>query len=325
MKTLYLTKIIMIALLLGLVCSQVAAHETDIVHPGLTDNAVFALNNELINTYKIYIRDGSIHEDKETRWKYHGYDPVTDSGWVWGSGKALDRAADLWNQALSAYGQGRLIEEDGAFHLLGRVAHLIEDMTSPPHTHVDIHVVGDDFENWGRSNFSQISGLLPEIPGDGSIAAFISNLASFTYYKSAWFGVIEARVGTQPASPFQSMFPSLHWSNGGWLGHGWVIDNIGYFDNTLNSNSWWPCIGNYTEDNFGMGGVRRIQGYFYIENAGGDDRSLTPTTWEGSPNSKTLLRVWGDILYPKCVSYIEGLFKKFAEYISNVHSPDRDN
>ena len=323
MKPFYFKIVITTMLLMASICSQISAHETNIVHPGLTDNAVTTLNNTLINTYKTYIRDGSIHEDDFPRYKDHAYDPFTGGGWFGLPMNALDKAASLWNDALSKYNQGIFMGTDGAFHLLGRVAHLLEDMTSPGHTHADVHIPvwpfssGDDFENWGTTHFSQISGLSPEIPGDGSVAAFITNLASFTYYKSAWYGVIEERTGTQPSSLLRSMFPSLYWNDGGWLGDAyWGIDNVGYFENFGNSDSWWPCTSNFTEDHGGAGGVRRIFGYFYIENSGGDDGYLIPATWEGLTNSKTLLRIWGDILYPKCVRYTGGLLKKFVDTVS---------
>ena len=85
---------------------------------------------------------------------------------------ATDRAAELWNCALQVYRGSscteptlRIVHPAGreeAFHLLGQVLHLLEDMTSPGHVHNDPHgkpgVQGfgdckgqdaDDFENWG--------------------------------------------------------------------------------------------------------------------------------------------------------------------------------
>jgi len=328
MKTFCLKIVLMIMLCLGLVCSPIKAHDEVIVHPGLTVNAIDLLNNVLINGYKNDIREGAIHEDDTPRWLQHGYDPASGKGWFWGSGIASNKAVELWNEAISAFNQGRLTGTDGAFHLLGRVAHLLEDMTSPAHTHSDIHLPrvpplseGDDFENWGKVNFSPIPGLSLVIPGDGSVETFIKSLALFTYSKTAWDGVIEERTGSQPNSTLKSMFPSLYWNDGGILGDNhWVIDNVGYFE-AWGSDSWWACEGNYTEDNGGQGGVRRIQGVFYIENAGGNNGFLTPVVWEGAPNAKPLLVIWKEILYPECVRYTMGLLKKFVENVTPSTPP----
>ncbi len=49
---------------------------------------------------------------------------------------AYQRAAMLYNQALAAYPSDRA----QAYYLLGRVAHLLTDMATPAHTHLDTHV-----------------------------------------------------------------------------------------------------------------------------------------------------------------------------------------
>ncbi len=328
MKTSY-PKIILISLLyFGSTCSLIHAHDYKVVHPGLTENAIDSLSHHTISSNRDEIREGSIHEDDIPRWLAHGYDPVSGKGWslelleLLESDTALSKAVTLWNEAVSAYRQGKYTGTGGAFHLLGRVAHLLQDMTSPSHTHSDIHLPrvlpfseGDDFENWGKTHFNQISGLSPIVPGDGSVETFIKNLAIFTYYKTAWDGVTEEKTGAQPDSTLKSMFPSLYWNDGGWLGDSyWRIDNIGDFENWA-SNSWWACDSNYTEDDNGTGGVRRLKGFFYVENGGGDDGLLTPNTWEGSPNSMPLLSIWKDTLYPECVRYTMGLLKEFVEIV----------
>ena len=50
---------------------------------------------------------------------------------------AFEVAPGLWQQALDAYGQG---DKALAYYYLGRVAHLLADMTTPAHVHNDRHV-----------------------------------------------------------------------------------------------------------------------------------------------------------------------------------------
>jgi hypothetical protein len=60
---------------------------------------------------------------------------------------AYEVAQDLWQQALTAYQQG---DKALAYYRLGRVAHLLVDMTTPAHVHNDRHTAlqgdGDFFE-----------------------------------------------------------------------------------------------------------------------------------------------------------------------------------
>lgn len=60
---------------------------------------------------------------------------------------ALQKAQLLWREAVKEY-----TREGGdrarAFWLLGRVAHLLTDMASPAHVHLDQHTSEDSFEHW---------------------------------------------------------------------------------------------------------------------------------------------------------------------------------
>ena len=75
--------------------------------------------------------------------------------------KTPDRAGEMWEKALTEFEKG---DKQEAYRLLGRVLHLMEDMTQPAHIHNDPHAhlfsqpgeddVNcskdiDDFENWG--------------------------------------------------------------------------------------------------------------------------------------------------------------------------------
>lgn len=331
-------------LLLSFPLTSLLAHNTAIVHPGLTDNAVDTLNHPLINQYSDEIRQGSIDEDNllpDARPCYHAYNPISGLGWcpqpfclfyfediIPDCPVARGAARNLWDRAVRQYHDGNLDGTDGAFHLLGRAMHLLQDMTSPAHVHSDVHIDlpgdfpelegPDDFEGWGAENFAQIAGLEPFIAGDGTIETFIHDLAVFTYSQSTFPGIID-ESNPQPPSTFSSMFPTLTYNDGGLLGDDyWHIDCIGDFENFPYSDDWWPSDGDFV-DGRRSDGVRRIDGNFYIENSGGDCGiwSLRPAFWHGKSNSTTLMRLYGDVLYPETVRYCAGLLRKFIDTVGD--------
>lgn len=71
-------------------------------------------------------------------------DPVEN---VFGSfPNAWQKVKSLWSMALGHYAKG---EKSQAYHYLGHVAHLFEDMSLPTHVHDDMHFPDDDaFEDW---------------------------------------------------------------------------------------------------------------------------------------------------------------------------------
>ena len=59
---------------------------------------------------------------------------------------AWQKVTSLWSMALGHYATGNKGE---AYHYLGHVAHLLEDMSLPTHVHDDMHFPDDDaFEDW---------------------------------------------------------------------------------------------------------------------------------------------------------------------------------
>lgn len=100
------------------------------------------------------------HEDDSPLYFMHFYNPDTksgliltpdripDSGWpeIGTPMSAVERATDLWNNALTEYRSGNY---QSAYANLGRVAHLVMDMGVPAHTNNDPHglayIPGDDY------------------------------------------------------------------------------------------------------------------------------------------------------------------------------------
>ncbi|MEN6308291.1 MAG: hypothetical protein ABFD91_11085, partial [Anaerohalosphaeraceae bacterium] len=305
---------------------NLSAHENDIVHPGLTNAASRLVEVNEITTHCSFdisedmqcsfIDEGSVKEDttitsveswdgskwgqsfcelKPLNYIKHGYNPVTGKGWLdLGAIDALEYAEPIWNQAVNEYNLGR---RNDALFRLGRICHLLEDMTSPAHVHGDFHPTGDDFEDWGENHFSDydfsVLRLTPEMPTGrvnlpngimvdaNSIQGILHSLALFTYKMCSFEGHLQEIAGIQPDSELSRMFPTLHYYDGGILGDNyWEIDDIGGLEQ-WGSDEWWACNMDHIEYE-DREGVRHIKGHFYIENAAGYSGNLTPAVFEKS-------------------------------------------
>lgn len=316
---------------------ETSAHETDRVHPGLTKNA-----NALLETrgyervsapYFIVdgscndIREGSIVEDAfvgwalacgvtSLSWMEHFYNPMNAKGLSSGTGTALDKAATEYQEAVTAYSS---CTKQRAYLQLGRVVHLLQDMTSPAHVHSDAHVPWDkdDFEIWSSTpdyapryelfaNGTQITEAL-------SLSSHFMNLAYKTYYATSFAAVLKETKTTpiNPTSELARMFPGkVHYVPIGWWGISyWVIDGVGEYRAQLALSDWWE-----SEDD---------PGYYYIENANGENGtglvpaemrfSLTNRDSPMGPNSKTIMTRWAEVLFPEAVNYSAGLMKYFHD------------
>ncbi len=306
------------------------AHEEKTVHSGLT-NCSFAIQIPSSSFYskkhlssKSDARQGSVDEDKRLRFFGHFYNPETGKGLKHSPlGPATVRAEKIWHEALSRYRAGQLQKTDGAFHSLGRVLHLLQDMTSPAHVHDDKHGDGDDFEDWGLKHFPNYNcpDVKPKFASARTASAFVHDLASLTYNMTAYQAELDEVEGGQPASELAQMFPTLHRVD---VDFGsvdyWEIDNIGSFGK-LGLNEWWIVDEKQVKDHQGRDRTQRIRGLAYIENAGGNgDQELIPQVFDDKPNTakKSLLQLYGDYLYPETVAYGAGLLQLFAEEVATV-------
>lgn len=111
--------------------------------------------------------EGAWEEDNPwTRSLEHYWRP--DGGYD--DGLYLDRSAlqkaqeDLWQQAIDAYNSGNKAR---GYYLLGRVAHLLMDMSVPAHTLLDEHFP-DSYETFTENNYTKITSSSPNtaIPSD---------------------------------------------------------------------------------------------------------------------------------------------------------------
>lgn len=89
---------------------------------------------------------GMLHEDDPVRYLNHfwNYDNGDNDG-LWFFDSAYTVGAVMWNTMLGHYENE---EYQSAYRYLGRIAHLVQDMGVPAHTHLDSHALGDKYETW---------------------------------------------------------------------------------------------------------------------------------------------------------------------------------
>ncbi len=157
-------------------------------HSRISEEAVKLANIPEVTQYAERIVFGSLAEDRfpdpvygvswflglSSLWTRHFWD--VDKGeqgrGLWGRESAITKARAYMNGwtnhpgaiALYAAGNKRL-----AYEYLGRVAHLMEDMFSPAHVHLDAHMIDDEeVEKWGELHADEYSYDMAGAPFDGA-------------------------------------------------------------------------------------------------------------------------------------------------------------
>ena len=302
------------------ISSPALAWDNNITHPNLTNRAVDLLISlkptyTYLNTYSDFnintktqltcIDEGSVKEDyaispdwntgvwgskqdssvPALSWKSHGYDPKTGATWYGIPDFAnayLYGSADVWNA---------ITTKSNRYFQMGRFCHLIEDMASTAHANADMHVDGDDLEEYSKNNYTKTAFTPTKIrkPSTDGLAAttglpnpaltannagnFIRNVAWKTYYLASYYGstLVLKEGNYQPDSELKRMFPyadgGLRYDDGGWFTNdAYIINSVGY--NWIgygigNNPDWWEC----PED----------PKYFYLENIDGDYNTSNPS------------------------------------------------
>lgn len=155
------------------------------VHEYISEQAAALFPHAEIQAYLPDIVNGSEHEDLQDHvfgyyWIGGALVTIThfwdaDAGvndpveMVFGSfPNAWQKVTSLWSIALGHYATGNKSE---AYHYLGHVAHLLEDMSLPTHVHDDMHFPDDDaFEDW-MSDTSHVNRDLSQAEKDAIVAA----------------------------------------------------------------------------------------------------------------------------------------------------------
>lgn len=299
------------------------AHNEFVVHHGMAGASVDIVDAFFYGaSEKVELQNGVIDEDTGVRSLGHFYNPKLDSapGFSLGNGASPDNAIDRWNSAQSAFNASNYHGVDAAFHMLGRSIHLMQDATSPPHTHDDAHVPpdGSDFEDWGPGAWPSFSfaSVMPEFPAVRTPDGYVKNAANFTYDMTSYQVEIDEQAGAQISSEYQQMFPSLVFIDGGIFGDDrWEVDKVGCYGCVL-GDDWWLDDFGAVSNNSGRGGSAYEAGTAYIESTGGGtgDGDPRPQVWNGIDNSvdqKSLLQLYGEGMYPKAVALGAGMLIDF--------------
>ncbi len=314
--------------LVAVFCDAAAAHDNVIVHRRMAQESVQIVDSPFFTPYLSDVREGSYGEDvPATRSLGHFYNPQTDSApwFALGAGPAWQNSQDQYDAAVSQFNANNLTGEDAAYYRMGRALHFVQDMTSVAHVHDDQHATdGEDFEDWGKAHIGDFdySNVVPKIAATPTAAGFVKEVARYVYDLTAYQADIDENTGPQADSVFKRMFPSLHWEDGGFLGDDvWDVDRIGTFDcfgnGVLCNDGWWMIDETLNEDSSGRGGSRRLRGFAYVENTGGNSAEPVPQVFNGEANTsgETMLHIYGRLLYPVAIAYGAGLLEVFEQQV----------
>lgn len=318
------------------------AHEREHTHPSLAIGSIHFLGDAFQggSTAAQQVLAGTVAEDEPPLPCNHFYNPVT------GQNEMPDRLPIICTGAVTAVAWAQTLWEEaiasGSYHHLGRVLHLLEDMTSPAHVHNDAHPLGDDFEDWGWTEGAHITEYItaetttgtttawmdylltvllagqPQFPSQRDAASSVHALAQRVYDLTT-FSASLTTSNPQPDSELHRMFDTLHYD---WLFGQWEIDDIGTSYGICGGggpdDEWWPMDNPAGSTSECLQQPNGVSGRFYIENSGG----VTPAVWEkeffpGPNNANTpLLRLYGNTLYPLAVAYGAGLLVMFEDALS---------
>ena len=205
-------------------------------HPGVYDQ---------LKLFREDVVDGVEHEDDifvdgdtdplTLRVMRHFHRPVDESGLFmfeqtfpnslqWGTMPRSDNNWG-WDDALEQYQYGNYAE---AFFAIGHVIHLIQDLTVPAHTHLDIHGPpdGDDYESYCfKQMVSEYVSTLAVPAVDTPIPAFATleeawfATSSASYWRNMYTGHLDDAT-KEVSGEVALMFGDLGWS---WFKENWTI------------------------------------------------------------------------------------------------------
>jgi len=107
--------------------------------------------NEVGTNYDAILQ-GARDEDNLLTPIEHFYNVSTEKG-LWGIFRSsLERAEELFNQAIWCYQNNQITP---AYEYLGHTLHLLQDATSPAHVIDTQHLFGDPYESYVRDNWNR--------------------------------------------------------------------------------------------------------------------------------------------------------------------------
>ena len=180
-------KYVIFMLALAFIPALVFGYSNKTTHPFLTGEAIKLFENttgqQLSETEKSAIKNGSIEEDNGVRWLEHFYDPVNNRGLFndrfdtskkWAIGQSRVKNGFSWDDAIYDYVYG---DKTKGLNILGHVIHLLEDKTVPEHTRDDPHPMRSTYESYTKNLNSVLTGELVAL---NSIEDYFDQAASFT-------------------------------------------------------------------------------------------------------------------------------------------------
>ena len=288
--------------------------------------------------------DSGLKESPGYPWHQFSFHSDYVNSLQWGNGSIECNEYD-WLDAIEHYLNGNI---EDAYFTLGHVIHLLEDLSVPAHTHLDIHagafgLGGDDFENYCNDlTPDQYTSSLPVPEPDDtiisfdSLAAFWENpgasfpdcgMANLSYYRNYYPCDLSTMTGR-----LKEMYPNLYWD---WLWGQWDIDdpdlgnwdeNFGTvdpnFNGSMGDDEWWECTANYNNPD--------IPGYYYlewtaevpaIEKSSWDPTNPQNDTYEINSANKSHVELYADDLIPLCIRYAAGMMKFFYDKMNNIIIP----
>ena len=237
---------------------------------------------------------------------------------------ALENAIHHWDWAVDAYKNQNFNGYNGAFHLLGQAMHLLQDVSVPAHVHVDNHLdtAGDDYEQWYKTyvlggGVVATDGLTPLLPEGADIAALVDDMARYTYWMTAYYGVLVNNPDVQAQLLDHELGRMFHlaYFDGWFVNTRWELRDrnnrlVGVYDPNplfdLGDDEWWPTDGNFTKET--IGNLTYVQGYIYIENLLDGSTLFEPRTFDSSKLNNTtfsvgdsLVALYARELVPECL------------------------
>lgn len=209
-----------------------------------------------------------------------------------------------WQDGLDAY---RRLDLREAYFVLGHMVHLIQDLTVPAHTHLDVHgpPSGDDYESWCSAQTpSEFTSSLPLPPADAPVPLFTNArqawdlTARASYYRNRYHGDLSDQ--DRASGVIAEMFPSLGYS---WFADGWVIDE--------------PNVGE-----LGSGFMEREPGYYYfkstkhpaaIDVSGYDPHDPYRRSYAANDDARPMAELLARDLIPIAVLNSAGLMKLYLD------------
>jgi len=288
--------------------------------------------------------DSGLKESPGYPWHQFSFHSDYLNSLQWGNGSSPYNEYD-WMDAIEHYLSGNKTD---AYFTLGHVVHLLEDLSVPAHTHLDIHagafgLGGDDFENYCNDlTPGQYTSSLP-VPQAVDTIIYFDDLASFwenpgvpfpncgmanlSYYRNYYQCDLSTETGK-----LKEMYPNLWWD---WLWGQWDIndpdlgnwdENFGTvassFNGSMGDDEWWECTANYNNPD--------VPGYYYLEWLQ-EVPEIEKSSWEPSnpandiyainSGNKSHVEYYADDLIPLCIRYAAGLMKFFYDEVNSIIIP----